>query len=64
MGAEINFHYSKVGDYTVKDRIFEIGGKNKKTKQIKGHENALLVKDDILIGNKIEIPLYCFGFLY
>jgi len=57
--------YSKTGDFEVNNTIFEIGGKNKTLKQIKSHiENAYLVKDNILYGNKYEIPLYLFGFLY
>ena len=58
-------YYSKTGDFEVEKTIFEIGGKNKKRKQIKDSlENAFLVKDDILYGSKYEIPLYLFGFLY
>ena len=57
--------YSKTGDFEVEGRIFEIGGKNKTTKQIKDSgKNGYLVKDDILYGNKKELPLYLFGFLY
>lgn len=57
--------YSKRGDFEVDNMIFEIGGKNKHSKQIKGHPgNAYLVKDNILYGSKKEIPLYLFGFLY
>jgi len=57
--------YSKTGDFEVNNTIFEIGGKNKTLKQIKSHiGDAYLVKDDILYGNKYEIPLYLFGFLY
>jgi len=58
-------HYSDIGDYTVNNINFEIGGKNKSLKQIKDHlETSYLVKDDIVSGNKYEIPLYLFGFLY
>ncbi len=57
--------YSKTGDFEVERNIFEIGGKNKDWKQLKEiMENAFLIKDDILYGNKNEIPLYLFGFLY
>ncbi len=61
-----NVLYSKkVGDYIVKDYIFEIGGKNKKEKQIRDAKSqAFCVKDDMLIGSKSAIPLYLFGFLY
>ncbi|WP_319562980.1 AAA family ATPase [Marispirochaeta sp.] len=58
-------YYNEVGDFSVNNKIFEIGGKNKDKKQIKGKlDNAFLVKDDILYGSKKEIPLYLFGFLY
>ena len=58
-------YFDKTGDFEVNNMIFEIGGKNKKLKQIKDKlDNAYLVKDDILVGSKYEIPLYLFGFLY
>lgn len=58
-------HFSEIGDFTVNNINFEIGGKSKNLKQIKGHlDNSFLVKDNILTGNKYEIPLYLFGFLY
>ncbi|KPA17071.1 ATPase AAA [Candidatus Magnetomorum sp. HK-1] len=57
--------YCKTGDFQVGSNIFEIGGKNKTMKQLKGTgDNSYLVKDDILYGSKKEIPLYLFGFLY
>ena len=58
-------YYSKIGDFVVNEKIFEIGGRNKDKKQIKGFlDDAYLVKDDILYGSKHEIPLHLFGFLY
>ena len=60
-----NIYYSRIGDFEVDSRIFEIGGKSKKMKQIeKSVKEAFLVKDNILFGSKHEIPLYHFGFLY
>ena len=57
--------YSKTGDYEVEGIIYEIGGKNKTKKQIKGADKqAFLVKDDILYGSLHEIPLHLFGFIY
>lgn len=57
--------YSSIGDFVTEGYYFEIGGKNKKTTQIKEVlEKAFLVKDDIVFGSKYEIPLYLFGFLY
>lgn len=53
------------GDYRTKDYGFEIGGKNKTTKQIKNAAlKTYLVKDDIFSATKREIPLYLFGFIY
>ena len=49
----------KVGKYT-----FEVGGKNKKHRQIHGLDDAFVVKDDIEHGYKNEIPLWAFGLLY
>lgn len=56
--------FSDVGDMKVGGTILEIGGRNKKTDQIKNIKNSFLVMDDILIGDKNQIPLYIFGFLY
>ena len=59
-----NIILAKNGDFIVGDYTFEIGGKNKDFKQIKGIENSCIVSDDIEIGFKNKIPLYLFGFLY
>jgi predicted AAA+ superfamily ATPase len=57
--------FSPAGDFLVDNTVtFEIGGKNKPRKQIKGLENAFLVKDDIEHGTGNTIPLWLFGFLY
>ena len=56
--------YAKEGDFMCNNVTFEVGGKNKDTKQIKTVDNSFLVKDDILIGGSKTIPLYLFGFLY
>lgn len=55
---------SSVGDFKVGKYTFEVGGKNKKQKQIQGIENAFIVKDDIEYGYLNVIPLWAFGFLY
>ncbi len=62
--ANIVLHYSKTGDYAVKDFTFEIGGKNKITQQIAGVDKSFLIKADILMSRKREIPLMLMGFLY
>ncbi|MBQ8761369.1 MAG: AAA family ATPase [Bacteroidales bacterium] len=55
---------SKEADFKIRNYTFEIGGKDKKHKQIKNIENAFLVKDNIEYGYKNEIPLWAFGLLY
>ena len=55
---------SSVADFKVGKYTFEVGGKNKKKKQIQGVENAFVVKDDIEYGYQNVIPLWAFGFLY
>ncbi len=61
----LDVHYSKIGDFTVNDYCFEIGGKHKTTKQIRERiDTAYVVKDDILYGSRHEISLYLLGFLY
>ncbi len=62
--ANLTVSCSKEGDYQVGKYTFEVGGKNKKTEQIKNLFDAFLVKDDTLISSKNDIPLYFFGFLY
>lgn len=62
--ADLKPAFSKIGDLKCQDFIFEIGGKNKTTKQIKNIENSFLLLDNILIGTKKRIPLYLLGFLY
>ena len=53
------------GDFLVNDRfVFEVGGKNKSTSQIRNLENAYLALDDIENGVFNQIPLWMFGFLY
>jgi len=62
--AGLNPAFSEVGDMKINGVVLEIGGKNKKTNQIKNVKNSFLVADDILIGNEKQLPLYIFGFLY
>ena len=53
------------GDFKVDDTlVFEIGGKNKSTTQIRNIERSYLAKDNIEIGAVNQVPLWLFGFLY
>ncbi len=55
---------SSVADFELGDMVFEVGGQNKKQKQIKEVANGYLVKDDLEKGYKNTIPLWQFGMLY
>lgn len=62
-GREI--FYSKIGDFTAEEAIFEIGGKKKSLSQIRNvNQPAYVVKDDILYPHGNILPLHYFGFLY
>ena len=59
------FYSKEGGDYRCNNIVFEIGDPGKTKKQIKNIKgDAYLVKDNMSIGSKKEIPLYLFGFLY
>ena len=55
---------SPAADFLVGGHTFEVGGKAKKQKQIKGIEDAFIVKDDIENAYLNIIPLWTFGFNY
>lgn len=55
---------SSLGDFKVKDMDFEVGGKDKVTKQIKTAKKGYIVKDDIERGYLNTIPLWHFGLMY
>ena len=64
----LTFHkvnLSKQADFLVNDKYtFEIGGKSKGQKQIKGIENVWIVKEDIELPMLNTIPLWLIGLLY
>ena len=55
---------SKRADFEIDDMMFEVGGRSKTQDQIRGMENAFIVKDDIESGHGNVIPLWTFGLLY
>lgn len=55
---------SKISDFQIDDRTFEIGGKNKGQKQIADAREGYVVKDDIETGYGNVIPLWNFGMNY
>ena len=57
--------YNEQTDFCIDGKYyFEVGGKNKNTKQIKDLSNAYLALDGLPTGYRNEIPLWLFGFLY
>ncbi len=54
-----------IGDVRLGKDVFEIGGRGKGRRQLRGADgSAFVVKDDILTGHGTTVPLYRFGFLY
>jgi predicted AAA+ superfamily ATPase len=57
--------FSIESDFYVDNKYtFEIGGKNKKRKQIQCVENSYIIADNIEYGTDRRIPIWLFGFLY
>ena len=58
-------NYPKQGDFMVDRKwTFEISGKAKNSRQIKGIEHSFVVVDDAAFPVTTGIPLWLFGFLY
>lgn len=55
---------SKVADFQIGDKTFEVGGRNKHQKQIINVNDAYIVKDDIEQGYMNVVPLWQFGLTY
>ncbi len=64
MRVEHDVISSSVSDFQIDNMTFEVGGKNKKQKQLQGIENGYVVKDDIEMGYANVIPLWQFGLEY
>lgn len=65
LNIEHQIRLPKTGDFLVDEKYtFEIGGKNKTSKQVKDIQNSYVVLDDIENGIFNQIPLWLFGFLY
>ena len=57
--------FSEQSDFFIdKKYTFEVGGKNKKRKQIKDVSDSYILADDIEFGTERRIPLWLLGFLY
>ena len=55
---------SPVSDFRIGDLTFEVGGRNKKQKQLQGIDKGYVVKDDIETGYANVVPLWQFGLTY
>jgi len=55
---------SSISDFQIDNVTFEVGGKNKKQKQLQEAQNGFIVKDDIESGYSNVIPLWQFGLEY
>lgn len=51
-------------DFQIGDRIFEVGGKHKKQRQLQGAVQGFVVKDDLEWGYGNVLPLWQFGLGY
>lgn len=57
--------FSMESDFIVNSKYtFEVGGKNKKRKQIQNLENAYIIADNIEYATENRIPIWLLGFLY
>ena len=55
---------SRISDFEIDGKTFEVGGKKKKQKQIQNTNQGYVVKDDIETGYGNIIPLWQFGLTY
>lgn len=55
---------SRISDFEIDGKTFEVGGKNKGKKQLSEAKEGYVVKDDIEFGSGNIIPLWAFGLLY
>ena len=55
---------SKISDFEIEGITFEVGGKNKKGKQLKEAATGYIVKDNIEYVTGKNIPIWMFGFIY
>lgn len=57
--------FSEESDFFVDSKYtFEVGGKNKKRKQIQEIPDSYIIADDIEFGTDRRIPIWLLGFMY
>ena len=65
LSSQHQLHYHDRGDFIVDDEwVFEIGGAQKKLKQLDGNPKGYAVVDDVVIGDGRRVPLWLFGMGY
>jgi predicted AAA+ superfamily ATPase len=64
MRVNNNVISSRESDFTIGEYMFEVGGKNKGSRQIENVSNGFIVKDEIEYGHGRVIPLWHFGLNY
>jgi len=55
---------SRISDFQIDDKTFEVGGRNKGKKQLEGTDQGYVVRDDIEYGTSNILPLWSFGLTY
>lgn len=55
---------SRLSDFEIDGKTFEVGGKKKGKKQISGASEGYVVRDDIEYGSGNILPLWAFGLTY
>ena len=55
---------SRISDFVIDGKTFEVGGRKKGKKQISEAKEGYVVKDDIEYGSGNVIPLWAFGLTY
>ena len=55
---------SRISDFEIDGKTFEVGGRKKGKKQIADAQEGYVVKDDIEYGSGIIFPLWAFGLTY
>jgi len=63
-GAALQVRGARKADFWVEGNVFEVGGRNKSQRQIRGEPNGYVVRDSVEVGFANVIPLWLFGFLY
>lgn len=55
---------SRVSDFCIGERTFEVGGRKKGKRQLEGVDGGIVVRDDIEEGYGVFVPLWMFGLNY